>query len=546
MEFEFPPLPPPRIDGPMNSRPASTRPGIAKSPENGSINGKPATPSGCQQPRRGIDIRVLADDSDVVLHWAEPSPSTSSRPPSIEILFHVPSAALMEMNPYFSVLLDPNKFSEGGSLADKTSRLVEKYGSPMRGRLDQVQFDELPKVEIGAVGLIAKHVNEADVFEFFLRMLICASGNKGQRDEIVATLALKPAPFLASLIVVAEHFNGPDVLKTLMKESRCAVNLTKDKLLKSVGVGGVRHSNEERIRQALYVGVFLDHHRVTCALSHALIMMGSKVWFCAGDDADSKTEKPIWWHFPEGIEEELYYRHQCILHTIADLQTHFLNLYGALNHPSEPGSAASNSATRQLPARSIQCRWGAANSIACDSFHLGEYIRFLSLRTGTLSLESTLIDPDLGGDSGYSSDLSSSFLGRSRSAGTVGVPTDINALLIALRQCPDYQIDSGHSSCGIRRRLNPLLDYIEVFAKSEHTVGLCLTRWRDLMETESWSTKYTKGNGAVNVSHSKMIDSIMYPTSGDDGHHVPICWLCDRHNKKGRALFTARKRVWDS
>lgn len=302
METDFPPLPPPRTDGAVKSRPASTRQGVAKTSENGSANGSTVTSPGSLQMPSGTDVRVVADESDLVLHWVEPNlPAASSRPSPTGVLFHVPSAALMQMNPYFAALLDPKKFSEGKGLGDKTSQLVEKYGSQMQGRLDQVQFDELPRVDIEAVGVIAKQISKADVFEFFLRMLICA-GNTEKRKEFLKKLASKSAPFLASLIIVANRFNGQEVLKTLMAESRCAVNLTKDKLLKPANVTGVRHSNEERVRQALYVGIFLEHHRVTRAMSHALILMGSKAWFFGGDEADTPVERPFWWHFPEGIE----------------------------------------------------------------------------------------------------------------------------------------------------------------------------------------------------------------------------------------------------
>lgn len=56
------------------------------------------------------------------------------------------------------------------------------------------------------------------------------------------------------------------------------------------------------------------------------------------------------------------------------------------------------------------------------------------------------------------------------------------------------------------------------------------------------------GTGTVNVSHSKTIDSIMYPSSNVDGFYVSICQVCDRSNRsneKGRTLFTAKKRIWD-
>jgi hypothetical protein len=90
-----------------------------------------------------------------------------------------------------------------------------------------------------------------------------------------------------------------------------------------------------------------------------------------------------------------------------------------------------------------------------------------------------------------------------------------------------------------------LLDYIEIFAKSELTVGLCLLRWRDLTESETWKSNGPRGTDVVNVNHSKMTDSVMSPTPEPDGFYTVTCSVCDRANKKGRYLFTAKKRIWD-
>lgn len=299
METDFPPLPPPpRIDGTSNFGPASTRQVTWGTLENGVANGNEVSPPRRLQTSHVRDTRVVADDSDLVLHWVEPNARSSPR----EVLFHVPSAALVRMNLYFAALLDPRKFSEGRILVDKTAQLKEKYGSQMRGRLDQVHFDDLPRVYVEAVGLFAKNTSEADVFEFFLKALIRAFGNGERKKDFLKEFALKPVSFLASLIVVANRFNGQEVLKTLMTESRCAGNLMKDKLLRPVNMKGARLSNEERVRQALYVGIFLDHHDVTRAMSHALITMGSKAWFYGGDEAEIRAQRPVWWHLPEGIE----------------------------------------------------------------------------------------------------------------------------------------------------------------------------------------------------------------------------------------------------
>lgn len=61
---------------------------------------------------------------------------------------------------------------------------------------------------------------------------------------------------------------------------------------------------------------------------------------------------------------------------------------------------------------------------------------------------------------------------------------DIDNLIMLLRQCPSYQIDSYHAHCGLRTKLLPALDYIKScmdtglgIRLSRSTTGPSFTSW---------------------------------------------------------------------
>lgn len=173
------------------------------------------------------------------------------------------------------------------------------------------------------------------------------------------------------------------------------------------------------------------------------------------------------------------------MNTITDLQAHFLRAYGALEDEAERNKPRPRHNMLMTAvssnARPFQCRWGFDNSKACDSFHLGEMVRFFTMRSKTIFLGSTLIDPgyDDGSDEGNDDDdgngededhhVKNSFGGEKglphdevdRTASVAS--TDILSITSSLRQIPDYQIDNNHTGCGIRRRLLPVLDCIDGF-----------------------------------------------------------------------------------
>lgn len=155
--------------------------------------------------------------------------------------------------------------------------------------------------------------------------------------------------------------------------------------------------------------------------------------------------------------------------------------------PKQTPQLITGPAIRQQP-RQFQCRWAFGDSSACDAFNLGQMLRFFSLRTRTIFLGSTLIDPDFtldpasDRDDGYD-DLDEqngdSVANDASVAAPAGPPApDIASIIASLKQCPDYQIDSNHTGCGVRRRLLPALDCIERFVgDGRGLLGLTLRLW---------------------------------------------------------------------
>ena len=100
------------------------------------------------------------------------------------------------------------------------------------------------------------------------------------------------------------------------------------------------------------------------------------------------------------------------------------------------------------------------SSVACDSFQLGEMVRFF-VSKNLFTFISPIAPPsndDLDGLEGYEG--------------------DIDTLIKDLRQCPSWQYDQNHAHCGLRTRLIPALDYIQAMLGSSMGVGLDWKQWK--------------------------------------------------------------------
>lgn len=140
---------------------------------------------------------------------------------------------------------------------------------------------------------------------------------------------------------------------------------------------------------------------------------------------------------------ELQYRRECILDTIASAIRHFIGLYTS---------------------RKRQCKLGYDSSVACDSYQLGEMVRFLNSR-GLLSFV----------------DFSPRSLDRVPDLAVV----DVTHILATLKHCPSYQIDKNHTNCGLRNRIIPIADFIQSLLSSKVT-AVRRHMWMSDRRSESW------------------------------------------------------------
>lgn len=159
------------------------------------------------------------------------------------------------------------------------------------------------------------------------------------------------------------------------------------------------------------------------------------------------------------IPDELRYRRECILNTLNALQLHFLKLYTSKRR---------------------QCKLGYDSSPQCDSFQLGETIRFFT-RIGTLRLQGLIF--------GLSEDGNDNEGGAAAERQLTG---DVESLIALMKQAPSYQIDPNHRHCGVRTRLIPALEHIEALLPS---AGLCLQCWASDRNGYAWSVKEGSGEG---------------------------------------------------
>ena len=175
------------------------------------------------------------------------------------------------------------------------------------------------------------------------------------------------------------------------------------------------------------------------------------------------------------VPGELQYRRECVLNTVASVVQHFLQLYTSRNR---------------------QCKLGYDSSAACDSYQLGEMIKFLTSR-GLL------------------------FLVNFAPASLDSIPDlaimDIRHILNTLKQCPSYQIDRNHTNCGLRNRVTPIVDYLRTMLSS-NVVAISHKGWQIQRSSESWIPKKDQREGkqpfrftrSVSGDQRLMMDNVLW------------------------------------
>ncbi|KAJ5359298.1 uncharacterized protein N7496_011711 [Penicillium cataractarum] len=496
----------------------ASNPNLPEKPNTSLLRPRESRPSDKSSPSSPI---VASPSGDVILKYTKPYSGES-------YYWKVESRMLRENSPYFRVLLDPtNNFIEGQLLAQQ---LAESSGS---GSLPVVVIPATPFTELYGV----------DSMELFLQILCfesLASEENNDEDEgleTVFTLNLKAQPLslIARLVEIADYYNSPLPVLDALRRMDYSLGKGKSRLQKFSET--TLKMSEDRIRQTIVVADFLKQESIAKIMAHALVIAGSKRWV----HSPEVPEGPYFrWHYlANGLEEELYYRRQCVLNTITDLQAYFLRKYGALesNEPmAVPSGAVPHHTITQH--RVYQCRAGLGNASQCDLFHLGQMTRFFALRAKSIFIGSTLIDPEFsppGAEDEHD--------GKEQPP----VGPDLSALIVSLKKHPDYQIDLNHQACGVKRRLLPILDGIEKFLlDGRGMLGLVPSLWdqpenRQRLQWQS-DTLFAEEVHIVLNQISYVHIGLQGATAAKSGFHSTRSLS---HEDHARALFTAKKRKWE-
>ncbi|KAJ4367249.1 hypothetical protein N0V85_009147 [Neurospora sp. IMI 360204] len=324
-----------------------------------------------------------------------------------------------------------------------------------------------------------------------------------------------------------------------MKWPPTPTRITKDQDGHALTLAG-----EEVLRQKILVSWLLDFPLKFQAATRELVLYGSRQWALSAaaeggaeededevsgsGSGDNNRFKARWWDLPDSLEEELSYRRNSLLSALASIPRHFLRLY--IVRPPQPrsvttgGSSASigacftsNAASAlQAAAQGRQCKLGYESSASCDSYQLGEMIRFLCMK-GLFSLvdfspmsfdrainqydgsgENPLAKVDAGGNGPGTGVVlfgppkkpcspGGGGRGPGTDTGLGGISTmEISHFISILRQCPGYQIDRHHTNCGLRTRMLPVLDYVQAMLSSE-IIAIKRGEWEKRREEEvSW------------------------------------------------------------
>ncbi|KXJ96631.1 hypothetical protein Micbo1qcDRAFT_199422 [Microdochium bolleyi] len=405
--------------------------------------------------------------------------------------FRVQASVLKLQSQYFDRLLGDSRFKEGNDIAAALEALSLRSIKPC-----DADPADLPWVEIADDDEATQYAHRELVFADLLRILhgqsalVSSGGSSNISSDSNITSSSKSSSnstgtgsssdsksskrsnssnigsngsstqkitpqYVTTLAVLADRFDCTEPVSSYLKESlkyRWPATSSRKVPLGSGRGGddspGLSRAAEDVLRQKILVGWLLNLPIVFKNGTKELILSGSSRWGAfATEDEHEQNDKPdaSWWYLPEGLEEELQYRRQCVLNAVAGIQQHFLMLYSSRSAPR-------------------QCKLGYDSSAACDSYQLGEIVRFLANK-------SLLFLVDFGPSS------------LDRVVDTAQITVD--SLITTLRQCPSYQIDKNHNNCGLRTRMLPILDFVQSLL-SANAVPVTIPGWKADRAATAW------------------------------------------------------------
>ncbi|KAK8094277.1 hypothetical protein PG997_000962 [Apiospora hydei] len=406
-----------------------------------------------------------------------PAPKTKLR-----LGFRVEAGVLRKQSQYFNRLLSDMRFQEAKSITAALEALTLRNVKPA-----DADVGDLPWIQVIDDDDATHYAYRDKVFADLLRILhgkeTAASASAATSVPAPATApattasktAAPAAPqtplvtldFVTALAVLADRFDcAASVAKSLKSTGglRFKWPLTQRKQPLSGNGGGeegkMSRQTESVLRQKILVS-FL-------AATRELIMNGSCKW-SAFPDPNADADEEAWWYLQDELEQELQYRRECILNTLASIPRHFLALYSS---------------------RTRQCKLGYDTSAACDSYQLGEMFKFF--------VNKNLL---------FLVDFSPGSLDRI--ADTSLMP--VEGILAALKQVPSYQIDTHHRNCGLRTRILPVLEFVTALL-SANSIPVARAAWKQSQQVTAWFSQ-AKSAAAAEEKRIKFDSS----GDGDDG-----------------------------
>ncbi|KAI7932015.1 hypothetical protein M0657_001029 [Pyricularia oryzae] len=408
--------------------------------------------------------------------------------PKVTYSYRADLGVLKKHSEYFRALLDEaGPFTEARQVAHALEALTLRGVKPA----DVDDVEELPTVEITDDDDATRSAHRHSVFADLLRILHGAQ----------ATTKPPTMLYVVTLAVLADRFDCvTPVSRYLSSELKFKWPASKIKAGgrdDENGIGGPRLENEEVLRQRILAAWLLDQPLKLHAATRELIMYGSKRWIQASADQDDdgyEETLPSWWDLPDDLEHELQLRRECILDTLASVQRHFLSLYSS---------------------RTQVCRLGYDSSPACDSFQLGQMVKFLAHKKLLFFV-----------------DFSSASLGTIEDSAT----TDIGHIISLLSQVTSYQIDRNHTNCGLRIKILPIVEYIKSMLSS-NVISIPRSAWKKNRAATSWMPSAEDAESKEDGNVFRYTRSV----AGDQRLRFEGAMASDR---MARELFTAKSWDW--
>jgi hypothetical protein len=303
MDTEYPPLP-------SAGEAAKSTAGISEDNSIAASHGNidmPFRPSA--HGYRGVEVasngskviyKILSRDGDVALEYTDATPHASVT----QYRWQVLSDSLKRNSPFFSALLDPNKFAEGRQFGERGTRVKKSSALAMLSHESEdddaahTLSEGLPLISLNVTRLKGKH--RIDVLELFLKILSLRESSDGEQDNRLSEeIRKQPVSIVAGLIEVADLFNSPQIVRDTLRRADYRPSV-KGKISLGVFSPSLLKLSGERIRQIIYIAMFMEEAAIFQVLTHTLILLGSASWVDGVDIQEQASHR--WSYLSNGIE----------------------------------------------------------------------------------------------------------------------------------------------------------------------------------------------------------------------------------------------------